>query len=692
MIKKNTLLVLSKLINGVQKIKIMSNVLKSKSVFGVMIVAALAVVLAFTAATTALAYTHTVTLKMGSTGSQVMSLQVALNGAGFVVATSGAGSPGMESTYFGAKTKAAVMSFQAAHGLTADGVVGPMTGAALAGSVSNGGGSGSFPAGCTSTSGYSVTTGMKCDGSGSGSGSGSTSGPLKGGAGDLTLSSTSTDVEDTLKEGEDDVKIFGVKAEADGSDIAITSVKLTFANCEAGDCDAAETSSENFTKYVDEVSIWMDGKKVGSADASDFTRDSGSPDEYTKTISLSNAIIREDDDAKLYVAVTGASTIDTDDLGADWDVRLETMRFTDATGAILSADVNGFDAALDNDTFSFEDVSTDDQIDLRTSTANPDDATVQVEENATSDETLALAFKLDVDNDSSDVDITSIQIDVAFTGLDTDGDDDSDSNDDSTSDSAAENVIDSVMIKIGGDEFEADLDSVTIANGAGSAHYTADIDSGDLTINSGDVEEGKVYLTFNDQDGNYLEGTTVTASVSKANIDAETDEDELTVTGSTTVTGAELTLRANGADFQFDSASTSTTGDSDEIGTFKVKFTATAFGDDIYIPKAGATAVDFDILKASDDSVYSTGTQTVSITSTSGAEFDNFNDEDGNDEFLVSDEESFTITVTLDNTGHTSGQYYLKINSISFFPNEEDALETATVNEDFQTESVFVGS
>ena len=105
----------------------MSNVLKSKSVLGFMVIAAAVVLFAMLATTASAAYMHTVTLRQGSTGSQVMALQQALG-----VAADG---------QFGPITKAAVMSYQASHGLVADGVVGPMNGASLAGRASNGGAS-----------------------------------------------------------------------------------------------------------------------------------------------------------------------------------------------------------------------------------------------------------------------------------------------------------------------------------------------------------------------------------------------------------------------------------------------------------------------------------------------------------------------------------------------------------------------
>jgi hypothetical protein len=60
-------------------------------------------------------FTFTANYKMGQSGSEVMQIQKFLNANGFTVATSGAGSAGNETSYFGAATKAAVIKFQNAN-------------------------------------------------------------------------------------------------------------------------------------------------------------------------------------------------------------------------------------------------------------------------------------------------------------------------------------------------------------------------------------------------------------------------------------------------------------------------------------------------------------------------------------------------------------------------------------------------
>jgi hypothetical protein len=64
---------------------------------------------------------------LGDHGDDIRTLQQFLNTHGFRVASSGPGSPGNETTKFGALTYQALVRFQKAHGLPATGYLGPMT-------------------------------------------------------------------------------------------------------------------------------------------------------------------------------------------------------------------------------------------------------------------------------------------------------------------------------------------------------------------------------------------------------------------------------------------------------------------------------------------------------------------------------------------------------------------------------------
>ncbi len=399
---------------------------------------------------------------------------------------------------------------------------------------------------------------------------------LSGGAGDATITTTSTDVEDSVKEG-DSENVLGFQVEADGSDINVSNVKVVFQND-----GYTAPSSEKFTNYVDTVSIMMGDKEVGSADASDFTRDSSSPDTFTKTISLSNAVVDEDKKVKFYVHVEAVSNIDTDDLDANWNVALDTVRYNDATGAILS------DSPALDENFSFEDESTDDDLSIKSSSANPLAATLMVEEDNTSDKFLVGAFKLDVDDQSSDITLNEMTVVLNLGNYDVDGDADVDGSDDSTADSAADQIVDSVEVKIGSDTYDADLDAVSIANGSGTATYIVDID-GDTAIDAGDDAEVKIYVTFNDQDGNYNAGATVYASVAGSAVDAE-GSDELNASGS--FTGKTHTLSVNAPTFELVSKSLAlyqavdgvSTGEED-VFLAKFVFNVTAGDEDVYLSR-----------------------------------------------------------------------------------------------------------
>ncbi len=72
-------------------------------------------------------YQFTRDLELGDTGEDVRQLQKYLNQHGYLVATSGAGSPSNETTYFGPATKAALIKFQQANNLPTIGYFGSLT-------------------------------------------------------------------------------------------------------------------------------------------------------------------------------------------------------------------------------------------------------------------------------------------------------------------------------------------------------------------------------------------------------------------------------------------------------------------------------------------------------------------------------------------------------------------------------------
>ena len=77
-------------------------------------------------------FTFTKDLKVGARSADVLLLQKFLNSHGFVVAATGPGSPGKETTRFGPATKKAVMAFQKSLNLPVTGFVGPLTRQSLA--------------------------------------------------------------------------------------------------------------------------------------------------------------------------------------------------------------------------------------------------------------------------------------------------------------------------------------------------------------------------------------------------------------------------------------------------------------------------------------------------------------------------------------------------------------------------------
>lgn len=586
------------------------------------------------------AYMHTVTLKQGSSGSQVVELQKALGG----LTADGS---------FGPMTKAAVKAFQTSKGLTADGVVGPMTGAALAGM--GGGSGGTLPAGCTSTAGYSSTTGEKCDSTGGGGG-----GPITGGAGSITWDDKSTYSNEDVIAGDENAKVLAFEIEADDeSDVDITSIKVELAQ-------TVGTNSEDITDYMESVSVWMGSKKVGESDADTFSENS---DIYTRNISLDGAVVKAGETEDFVVAVTALNNLDSGDIDDDaFTVDVISVRFEDGEGVVTTENT---DSAPDlAQAFDFDDLATSGDLELKLTegTGNPDPTVVEVDDTSDTDVTM-LEFKLKAEGsdmviDNMEFDTLALGVDATFTDMVSD-----------ISLMVGSNELDSTATAViaqaaGGDTILGTSDDVAGTIEFTDLDYTIDQDD---TVTFKVVAKIKDILTSSGSATAFDQGDSFAVSFTGANLDDTTNTDVEDENGDTvgagdrtgSVTGENQTFYSNGINITLDSTDAdafTVDGVNNDRVELVIKFKVTAFGQDAYVRKintvtsASATssgtaptnAQGVGVHLQSADAQLTTAKGLPILSSTADEETNSYKVNEGSTE-------TFTLKVNVDNAIATAG-------------------------------------
>lgn len=620
-------------------------------------------------------FVFTRNLTVGSTGNDVMELQKFLNAqAGIQVAAAGsAGSPGMETSYFGPATKAALAQYQAANGISpAVGYFGPITRGHVNSAVvvTPPGGSGNLPegctsatgfspitgadcsgglvlpAGCTSTSGYSPTTGEKCDSTG-----GSTpSGDLEGGAGSLDdadyISKLSNE---EVGEGESDVEVAGLEIEAgDGSDLEILAVNLNFSK---------GTADRDFHRYADEVSVLFDGEEVARLDADEFTRNNN----YDKNITIGTGnIIRAGETKNLVVRVTGVTNLDSGDASETWTLEFESVRYRDAQGAIITDTSTGDINDGTGRTFSFEEFAA--AVNAELIVTNGDDdineaRVIVVSDTADTDDVDLFSFNLRAKG-NSDITIDDLPVLLTSVGADTGA------------------MINTVELWADG----TFLKSKSVASTTGAAVLTRTVvfDDMNFTINAGDTVEMVVRADFNDLEDAFGEGDTIKAEFGETQTDLSTfdvrdeQDNELSdarKTGSATSEAHVVYENAPVISNITTSVSVQSVSDSlvDVKGVYTIEFDVTAAGADLYI--ASSTASTTDDSKGIEwavkgDTFAGAGTSNLSVVGKSLTASSAFKVNAGQTE-------RFKLVVSLDNQAPSAGFFGVEVDSINFLDAED---------------------
>jgi peptidoglycan hydrolase-like protein with peptidoglycan-binding domain len=580
------------------------------------------------------ATTFTRDLALGASGNDVTALQQMLIKENFSI-------PSGPTGYFGAQTKAALASYQAAHNIVpAAGYFGPTTRASVNASGDTG----------TDTNGTTTPP----------------TGTLSGG--EATLRSFDLVSGNDLDEGDTNQEIAVAEFDVKGGDVRVQRITLEVTG------DNASLSTQPW-RYLDTLAVYNGSKKVGSIDVgskNDWDKDGTT---YVVDIPV-DTIIKAGKSAELSIRADAQSSIDSGNLNQTFSLIIPKNGIRVIDGERIQHYV-GSDTDIVRVGFNGEDSG---KLSLREASDNPEAGVIVADNRDMSDKADVLAFEVRNANDA-EVDLTdlTVRVNAEFAGSSVAGED-------------VDNIIRRATLELDGKTYQGKMQN------ADSGAYEGSIVFKNLktSVAGDDTIDGVITVELYGSDNRYDSGAILTFDLLSADVKAEGNRsgDDSEVTGSvlgnemtvTTESGISLSGRSTAA-----VVTTPSSGTTPSFGTYTLRFDVTAVGDDVFIPRS--VAVDGAATTTAGVRVVNISTPyvgSVSTLITSSAKQYN------NDFFVVreGDTKTFTVNVVLLDP-QTVGYYQLGIDFVQFSSTGSDVntlqkLEVDQNKQSFSTDPIYI--
>lgn len=509
--------------------------------------------------------TFTRNLTVGSTGQDVKCLQVLLNTNGYTLASTGAGSPGMETSYFGPITLGAVRAFQVAKGWTPANQVGPLTRGALNALLAT------TPVTPT-TPGTPVTPPITTPGA----------------EGSIAVTKSATPASGAEINVGGSKAVIAVDVKATGSDVVLNRLDLNFDNSMTGtNCTVRPWT------YLSSVTVSDGTTSKNVVVTSDSTLENTVGSDYTVRVESLGMIVPKDVTKKVTATFNAVSALPAGATSCATSVEIDAngVRATDGVGV---SQYNANALTANNFTVKTGDTGT------LTLSSHPDTPKANNFIGSETANTDVVLMKFNLEAKSNDVILRTVRVQAY------------------SSSSTLATTMPTVRLLDGA----TDLASTSTA-------ATSTFDALNLTIPAGTTKTLTVVGTVADVDTTTVsEGDYVNVTIETGDITSEDSTTFGSITaGGSTVTGAAQYAYLKAPTFALVSASIAnvpgTSGSLTQQANATIKFNVTATGGDIYVRNVSTTAASSGIVARQvidTGSASSTLSQTFTTNATSGTD------------------------------------------------------------------------